>query len=584
MAYEFIAQGVAPPQVETPTQAAGHMLQLRSLAQQGQMQDLALQQQRQDFQDQQTMRQAYMESGGDMDKFQQLLMQRGASSKAIQDAAMQRLTMRETLAKLNDQELKNTAARHDQLRGQIGAFESQPDPVKQQQYLPTLKQWAQNGLLTPEEYSQALQAHAQYPGAEMMQMYANGLRSGTQAAEEVIKDRTAKAAEVRANATATQAQTGQTRLNAELPGIQADQQNKARVSAATQLGAAKTPEEYQSILATLPYGVAKMFEGKTAQQAQQLGMTPDQQVTTAGQAESRQQTAAHNKVIESQGAQRIAIERQNAVRQQKQFDVTYGAMLDGNGQPLAPEAAKAVAMQDPMAVAIANYQLPPPAAGRSGPGAGVLRKVMAINPSYNAQNWQAQAQMMRNFTSGSTSKEISGINTALGHVATLGEAIDALHNNNVQVLNRIGNAYNVQTGGDAVTTFNAIVHKVAPELNRAYVGGVGSQGEIKTQESDFDPKLGDRQLRSNVAITTKLLRSKIGSLENQWKTTMGSDFGARFIMPEAKAAVEKWAPEGGGNAGAKASFKVGDRVMYNGAQHTITAVKPDGKLVLDGNQ
>lgn len=315
-------------------------------------------------------------------------------------------------------------------------------------------------------------------------------------------------AKATAQARQTQAQTGEKRLELETPGIQA---------------------------------------GNTVKQQEATGTKPIQPAEAAQIANTqatRAETARHNQVEEQQGGQRVGIERENANRQQRQFDATYGALLSPDGKPLDADAAKAVASQDPMAVAVANYQIPPPNAGRSGPGAGILRKVMAINPQYNAQNWQAQSAMMKGYTSGSQSKEISGINTALGHIGQLGDAIDALKNGNIQVLNKIANAYGVQTGNDAVTTYRAIVHKVAPEINRAYVGGVGSQGEVMTQESDFDPKMGDQQLRSNVGITTKLLRSKIGSLENQWKNTMGTDFESRFITPEAKQVSDKWGSGG----------------------------------------
>jgi len=228
---------------------------------------------------------------------------------------------------------------------------------------------------------------------------------------------------------------------------------------------------------------------------------------------------------------------------QKQFDATYGAMVDPNtGRPMDAETAKRVAMADPAAVAIAQYQVAPPTMSRGGQGAAIMRRVLAINPAYNAQNWQAQGNLLKSYTSGKQSTEINGINTALGHVGTLGDAIDALNNGDVQVLNRIANGVGAQVGSSRQTTFQAIVHKVAPAINRAYVGGVGSQGEIQTQESDFDPRMSPAQLKSNVATTVKLLRSKIGSLENQWKQTMGNDadFEGRFIMPEAKSVVDKW--------------------------------------------
>jgi hypothetical protein len=58
--------------------------------------------------------------------------------------------------------------------------------------------------------------------------------------------------------------------------------------------------------------------------------------------------------------------------------------------------------------------------------------------------------------------------------------------------------------------------------------------------------MSPQQLNSNVATTVKLLRSKIGSLENQWKQTMGSDFASRFITPEAASVANRWAPQSAG--------------------------------------
>jgi hypothetical protein len=311
-----------------------------------------------------------------------------------------------------------------------------------------------------------------------------------------------------------------------------------------------SPATAQRILAAVP--VSQYDPAKSGDTIRKLGMTPDQLQVTGEQARHNQVEEANAAQRESreaaQGQERIGIEEANSRRMQRQFDATYGSLLGPNGEQLSPEAQKAMAEQDPAAKAIANYQMAPPSLSR-GVGSGIMRKVMAINPSYDAKNWKAQSGMLDSYTSGAKSKEISGIVTSLGHIGVLGTAIDALHNHDVQLMNRVANFLSVQTGGDAVTTFNAIVHKVAPELNRAYVGGVGAEGEIKSQESDFNPALGDKQLRNNVAITTKLLRSKIGSIEQQWKTTMNrDDFGHRFMTPEAKAALDRWAPEGGAQA------------------------------------
>ena len=110
----------------------------------------------------------------------------------------------------------------------------------------------------------------------------------------------------------------------------------------------------------------------------------------------------------------------------------------------------------------------------------------------------------------------------------------------------------MQTGDTPATTFNVIVHRVGPELSKAYIGAGGSAGERGTDERDFDPSLGPQQLKSNVGITTQLLRSKIGALENQWdqnKSPNMKSFEEQFISPEAQKQLDRWAP-GGKSVGA----------------------------------
>jgi len=173
----------------------------------------------------------------------------------------------------------------------------------------------------------------------------------------------------------------------------------------------------------------------------------------------------------------------------------------------------------------------------------VMGDVFQRDPQWSEQ----RAQIRKDFTVGKHSTEINAINTAMGHVGVLGDAIDALNNNDIKALNRIANFVGVQTGKDNVTTFNTIVHRVGPEIAKAYIGAGGSAGERGSDEKDFDPSLGPQQLKSNVGITAKLLRSKIGALENQWnqnKSDSMPSFQDRFITPEAKAQLDKWAPQG----------------------------------------
>lgn len=347
---------------------------------------------------------------------------------------------------------------------------------------------------------------------------------------------------------------------------------------------ALAPATAQRIFSMIPPG---QYNPQTSMGTlRKAGMTPAENTTATQAQNALAETSLHNRAEESQGRERVGIEagqlrvaRANSDRLQQTFDVTYGALTAPDGTPLPPDAARAMAMKDPYANSIANYQNAP-VSGARGPGMITMRKVMAINPDYNAQNWQAQRDLLVSNTSGDNSKEIGRINTGLGHLGKLGEAIDAMGNHDTQRLNLIANFFSVQSGGTPVTTLQAIVHKVAPEVLQAY-GAEGGEAAVSKMESDFDPKLGDKQLRSNLAATVGLLRSKVGSMENQWQQTMGpnANFQSRFMMPEAQAVADKYAPvkaapppatnPGGTQAapGGKAAITV---IGKNGKTHTFT--------------
>jgi len=168
-----------------------------------------------------------------------------------------------------------------------------------------------------------------------------------------------------------------------------------------------------------------------------------------------------------------------------------------------------------------------------------------IDPVFKQYKYDARQKMYSGYTSGQQSKEINAINTVLGHVDVLGHAVAALKNGKIPVLNAIANALGVQLGKSPVLTFKAIVNRVGPEVTRAYVGTGGEFAERKQNEGDFKPSYSPEQILNNVRITARLLRSKIGSLENQWKNTMEDEgFENEFITPEATKALQNW---GGGS-------------------------------------
>lgn len=524
----------------------------RQLVEQQQLQqgNMALEQQQLEMQDQQKMRQAYMESGGDLAELEKRAMAAGVGPRSMMALKQQLLNTRKTLAQIGKDELeakKNTTAA---LGSAAQAVLQLPPDQRAQGWATTRANLISQGHITPD------QAPEQYPGDEQLQLHANTARTSQQIIDSILKERGVVAQEKTAASHATQANTQERRLAAELSGIEATNLTKGlQIAGQTAVGVSDQAS-WDAWRATLAPEVAKrmppVFSPAAKQLVQSMGMNPDQQVQTALEAKRSEEAKRHNLVEERLGGGRLAVERENSKRMQAQFDATYGALNGPDGKPMDAEAAKAFASQDPAAAAIANYQLAPPSISRGGPGAMVMRKVLAINPDYNAQDWAAQGALLKNFTSGKTADQLRSLNTALGHVGMLTDAIDALKNGNVQVLNSIANRFGAATGSTPATVFQAIVNKVGPEVAAAY--GIATGAERDVAKDDFNPKMSPDQLMNNAKTTAKLLGSKIEAAQKQWKDVF-KNRPFEPLSPEGARVMQKLGV-GGPPANAPASFSI----------------------------
>lgn len=201
----------------------------------------------------------------------------------------------------------------------------------------------------------------------------------------------------------------------------------------------------------------------------------------------------------------------------------------------------------------------------------VYNKLYQYDPDFNEQ----RAQLRKAYTTGAQSKEINAINTTLGHIGVLGDAISALDNGDIRVLNKLANRLGLETGSTPVAVFKTIVHRVGPEVVKAYAGTGGGVEERASSEKDFDPNLPTQTLKANVGVTAQLLRSKIASLENQWDQNKSPNMPAfrdRFLMKEAQAVEDQWSGQG---------------VKKEAAEQPIYAVNPKTKeriMSTDGGQ
>lgn len=262
------------------------------------------------------------------------------------------------------------------------------------------------------------------------------------------------------------------------------------------------------------------------------GLTPEQATTTT-------ETARHNKAAEAVQAGELGLK-------EKTFNATIGSGLDVNGQPLSPEAVKAAALTDPTAVAIAHYQLaPPPAQTRGGVPSPILRKVLAINPQYDATTYPARAETAKGFSpSGTQGQAITAADTALAHLNTLSAAGKALDNGDVQVINRVANAIGAQVGATPKATYDTILNMVGPEISKAVIGAVGGEGERAGTGANFTSNLSPAQRESNIAAAVGLLGARFDKASHAYESQMGVPL-PRTLSPESQAIRQHYSSPAG---------------------------------------
>ncbi len=320
-------------------------------------------------------------------------------------------------------------------------------------------------------------------------------------------------ASIRALTSAKEAALAQKKTQAETAASLA-QADKAKADADQAIAQAA------NLRATLP---------KAEADARVAKLEADFAATHGGIKPAEAETQRHNKAEEAVHQGELGIK-------EKTFNATLGSGLDVNGQPLSPEAMKAAAMQDPTALAIAHYQIaPPPAQTRGGVPSPILRKVLAINPQYDATTYPARAETAKGFSpSGQQGQAITAADTALAHLNTLSAAGKALDNGDIQVINRVANAIGAQVGATPKATYDTILNMVGPEISKAVIGAVGGEGERAGTAANFTSNLSPAQRESNIAAAVGLLGARFDKASHAYESQMGVPL-PRTLSPESQA-------------------------------------------------
>jgi hypothetical protein len=513
-----------PPQQAGPLAQIGQVMALRNQMQQGKALEMENQLRQQQVKDQQTVMQTLAATNGDL---QSALPQLAGKVSPTTYLGLQKASFetREAALKMSNEQLANDKTRNDNLLGLIDQAKQLPPDQYAQQW----PQIAQKAVQIKPELQGQVDPSKPVP-QEQLGQFQLGIQAHSSIQDQVLKERADKRAQQAAEA--------------ELPGKVAESQIKQREAA---IGTPQMQEaQYRAVLQKQASGqpltpaevsAARAYEAsqtKTTSQSDSLGVTSVNTSKPSGLAAlgvGKKATPASAPTPAGQSAPAAA--KQNV----------KDSIVDLLGQYRA----------DPQLLSRMMYKHPE-----------MLGMVQQKYPDFDQTTYVAKNKMMQSYTSGTQSKEINAINTVAGHLSTLNDAIDALNNGNVGILNKLANKVGAAVGQTPQTTFQTIVHRIGPEITTAYVAGGGGEAERFANAEDFDVNKAPQQLKNNVGITVQLLRSKIGALENQYKQTVGrDDFSQRFITPDAAKAFNKLAPQAAAPSGGGFSVQAPNGKTYS---------------------
>ena len=195
-------------------------------------------------------------------------------------------------------------------------------------------------------------------------------------------------------------------------------------------------------------------------------------------------------------------------------------------------------------------QMPPVGMGKNAQAirAQILNRAAQINMGGGANAADAASNVVGNkidvatktkatkdFSTGIQGRQVTAFNTAIDHLATMDKLSDALQNNDIKLINSLGNIVARQTGKPAPTNFDAAKQIVTAEVIKAVVASGGGVTERQEAERNFAAANSPAQLKGLVRTYKELLGGQLNSLGVQYESTTGKkDFESK-LTSDAKA-------------------------------------------------
>lgn len=164
----------------------------------------------------------------------------------------------------------------------------------------------------------------------------------------------------------------------------------------------------------------------------------------------------------------------------------------------------------------------------------VIQASADLDPGFNAQQYQIRQNVRKSFTSGQDAKNVTSINTLVGHLDSLKKSAERLNNSDLQIWNKLANYGITQTGDARVTKFNMDLGAVESELATVFKQTGATDQEIKAWRERINSSQSPEQLRANINEAVTLMGSRLEALHNKYTSAMGPFSQFQILSPKSR--------------------------------------------------
>ena len=167
----------------------------------------------------------------------------------------------------------------------------------------------------------------------------------------------------------------------------------------------------------------------------------------------------------------------------------------------------------------------------------LLDIVKQLNPDYRDGNFaNLRAATNPNSKDSTTIKAASGVSNHLNMLLDAAQEVKnkGLGATNYPALNRLANAFNYQTGGDAYTTLSALTNAVNGEMGKVLSGGFApDKPQIEALMKNMTPANSYNQIQQLVKTYTGIMHGKILPIDEAFNSMSGEAQKHRDDIPQS---------------------------------------------------